>query len=83
MNLLMWMWWCEFDYEKEGKNKGIKKMAPRVGLEPTTLWLTATRSADWATEEPDKTFVFIKEYYYKKSGFCQYQINLKINKFKE
>ena len=26
-------------------------MAPQVGLEPTTLWLTATCSANWAIEE--------------------------------
>ena len=26
-------------------------LAPQVGLEPTTSWLTVTRSTDWATEE--------------------------------
>ena len=29
----------------------IKKMAPQVGLEPTTLRLTAACSTDWAIEE--------------------------------
>ena len=27
------------------------KVAPQVGLEPTTSWLTVTRSTDWAIGE--------------------------------
>ncbi len=47
MNLMMSCKFRIFYKPKIDKfDKADKKMAPRVGLEPTTWWLTATRSAD-------------------------------------
>ena len=35
-------------------NWATQTHAPQVGLEPTTLWLTATCSTSWAIEEDQK-----------------------------